>query len=334
MHRRRSIVGGMPLRIWSNMSLPDPLREKFVADLAALDAELIVAAKTSESNLTAGGRDASLREADIALGQPHPHDVIESSKLKWIHLNTAGYTRYDTDEMRTALKSHGATMTNSSSVYADPCAEHVLSFMLAHARGLPRAMESQHNHAWDYEALRPAMRILDGEHATIVGFGAIGQRLAELLAPFHMELVGVRRQPSGKESIKTIAMEDVADVLPRSDHVINTLPSAAGTRRFFNADRFALMKRGAIFYNVGRGDTVDQNALREALQSQHLGGAYVDVTDPEPLPASDPLWSAPNCLITPHIAGGARDEAGRLIRHFLANLRRYVAGETLVNRIV
>ena len=134
---------------------------------------------------------------------------------------------------------------------------------------------------------------------------------------------------------KMVVMEPELDIaLATANHVFNTLPSATGTKEVFNTGRFSAMKRGAIFYNVGRGDTVDQTALRSALDSRHIAAAYLDVTMPEPLPADHPLWSAPNCFITPHIAGGAQGEMQRLLDHFLANFQRFRDGKELINRIM
>jgi phosphoglycerate dehydrogenase-like enzyme len=101
-----------------------------------------------------------------------------------------------------------------------------------------------------------------------------------------------------------------------------------------NAARFAAMKPGAIFYNVGRGSTVDQEALLGALQQEQLGAAYLDVTVPEPLPPEHPLWIAPRCYITPHTAGGHSDEHERFVAHFIANLNRFTAGEPLLDRVM
>ena len=115
---------------------------------------------------------------------------------------------------------------------------------------------------------------------------------------------------------------------------MNILPAAAGTEGYFDAGRLAKMKPGAIFYNIGRGTTVDQAALRSALESGRLAAAYLDVTDPEPLPPDHPLWSAPNCYITPHTAGGHRQEVERLAAHFLNNLKRFEAGEPLADRVI
>ncbi|MEO6725182.1 MAG: NAD(P)-dependent oxidoreductase, partial [Blastocatellia bacterium] len=121
--------------------------------------------------------------------------------------------------------------------------------------------------------------------------------------------------------------------LPLADHIINILPASAATRHFVNAELLAAMKPGALFYNIGRGSTVDQPALIAALESGKLAAAYLDVTEPEPLPPDHPLWTAPNCFITPHTAGGHIGERDRLVRHFLENLRRFTTGETLNDRV-
>ena len=120
--------------------------------------------------------------------------------------------------------------------------------------------------------------------------------------------------------------------LAEADHVIDLLPGIASTAGYFTAQRFATFKPGAIFYNVGRGTTVDQTALLEALSSGRLEAALLDVTDPEPLPPDHPLWQAPNCIITPHTAGGHHDEGDRLVDHFITNLARYERGEPVKDR--
>jgi phosphoglycerate dehydrogenase-like enzyme len=134
--------------------------------------------------------------------------------------------------------------------------------------------------------------------------------------------------------VPVITEEQLPAALAEADHVINILPDNADSIRFFSTRRFAMMKRGAIFYNIGRGTTVDQDALVAALNSGHLGAAWLDVTDPEPLPTDHPLLKAPNCFITPHIAGGHLNESQTLVRHFLSNLRRFEAGVPLVDRIM
>ncbi|HEY3237476.1 MAG TPA: NAD(P)-dependent oxidoreductase, partial [Polyangiaceae bacterium] len=167
-----------------------------------------------------------------------------------------------------------------------------------------------------------------------VAFGGIARRLAELLAPFHLDLVGLRRSVEGSEPIPVLPMSEFQAELAKADHVVNLLPDNASTRILFDCAAFEVVKPGACFYNVGRGTTVDQSALAQALERGQLQAAYLDVTDPEPLPADHPLWRIPNCYITPHSAGGHDDEGERLCRHFLGNLARFEAGAPLLDRVI
>jgi phosphoglycerate dehydrogenase-like enzyme len=168
----------------------------------------------------------------------------------------------------------------------------------------------------------------------LLGFGAIGRRLAEILAPFEVRILALRRQAVVGPGIKRVGLDGLATALAEADHVVNILPENPGTVGFMDAARFAQMRPGAFFHNVGRGRTVDQAALRGALESGHLGAAFLDVTEPEPLPENDPLWTAPRCWITPHTAGGHSNEETRQIRHFLGNLRRWASGEPLVDQVI
>jgi phosphoglycerate dehydrogenase-like enzyme len=319
------------LRIWVNQGLPDDARQ--MLERGAAGHELVFARQSNRSNLAYGETDPIVRDSDIAFGQPDLEDILVSDRLKWVHLSTAGYTRYDREDLRAALRSRGGVMTNSSAVFADPCAQHVLAMMLGLARQLPAAMAEQQQRRWTYSPLREQAHVLTGQSALIAGLGAIGYRLIDLLRPFRMTLAAIRRNPRGDEPVSVRPMHEIDQLLTTADHVINLLPSGENTRGFFNADRFGKARRGARFYNVGRGDTVDQQALINALQSGQIGFAYLDVTSPEPLPANDPLWDAPNCFITPHIAGGRQDEYGVMVSHFIENLARLEGGEDLKDRI-
>jgi len=297
--------------------------------------ELLVPAPTGASVLADVPTDPLMAEADIVFGQPRVDAVLASEKLKWLQVSTAGFTRYDTPAFRAAMKERGVPVTNSSHVYDDPCAEHVFAFMLANARQLPRALKSRcANGTAEWTGLRQDSFLLQGQSLLIVGYGAIAERLIELLAPFRMKITAMRRSPRGDEKVPIVTPEEVAGALANADHVINILPDNAASVRWFDAARFAQMKPGSIFYNIGRGTTVDQEALAASLKSGHLGAAWLDVTDPEPLPDEHPLWSFENCYITPHIAGGQADETRVLMRHFVDNFARYQKGETLVNRVM
>lgn len=321
-----------PLAIWCNAHLTEPAM-RMLRDEIGPHRLLVPADRTM--NLVTGGPDPLLARADVAFGQPDPKQVIELANLRWVQLTTAGYTRYDTEPVRKALKGRGAVLTNSSMVYDEPCAQHVLSMMLALARRLPQCWADQATaRSWKSSEHRIQSHLLRGQTVLLLGFGAIARRLVQLLEPFQMKLMAVRRTVTGEESVYAYPFQRTRELLADVDHVVNLLPANETTEQFFDADLIGAMKPTAIFYNIGRGTTVDQYALRTALEVGRIAGAYLDVTDPEPLPPDDPLWATPNCWITPHTAGGHDTEFERLVGHFLQNLRRFTSGEPLLDRII
>ena len=276
----------------------------------------------------------ALSTAHVAFGYPEPADVLKSENLRWVQLNSAGYTSYDHEEIKKQLVARGIALTNSSAVFDEPCAQHLLAMISSLARQLPAALDAQRgDRAWEMDKLRPASRLLNGQTVVLLGFGAIARRLVELLTPLQMNLIAVRNHVTGNEPIKVFEVSKVDELLPQADHVVNILPANDGTRLFLNATRLASLKTGAIVYNIGRGATLDQDALGKELRTGRIAAAYLDVTDPEPLPVDHPLWTTPNCFITPHSGGGHSDEKERQVNHFLNNLRRFEHGEELVNRI-
>jgi phosphoglycerate dehydrogenase-like enzyme len=321
------------LTIWTNAQFADAPRAHLIA--GAAPHRLIFSQQLSASNLVKAAPDPALLDAEIAFGQPDPELALQSTRLRWIQLTTAGYTRYDTDAFRAGFSGRSSQLTTSSGVYDEPCAEQVLAFMLAQARQLPASHETQRtDRVWPHLERRAISRLLVGQSVVLLGFGAIGRRLAEMLAPFHMRVTALRRKSTGQENVQVITEAQLDGALTDADHVVNILPENPATLRFVCAPRFAAMRAGAVFYNVGRGTTVDQDALLAALNSGHLAAAYLDVTDPEPLPPAHPLWTAPNCFITPHTAGGHDTEASRLVEHFLDNLRRFERAGELLDRVI
>lgn len=321
------------LTIWSNASFPEAAANLLRDGIQPH--RLVYATEMQTLNLAGGGPDPLLAEADIAFGQPNAEQVMQLEGLRWIHLTSAGYTKYDREDLRNALRGRGAILTTSSTVYQEPCAEHALAMMMALTRQLPRSLDEQRTtHSWETDEIRNGSRLLAGQRVLLLSFGAIAQRLAQLLAPFNVNLTVMRRHVKGDEPVGAITESQLNEHLPHADHVVNILPSNSETTDFMNEERLGLMKPGSIFYNIGRGTTVDQNALLASLQAGHLAYAYLDVTDPEPLPPDHPLWTAPNCYITPHTAGGHVGEMENLVKHFLANLHRFTAGEDLVDRVI
>lgn len=322
----------MPLKIYLDFTVTP-------AQLAHLEAstvghELIIPAKPA-SVLSLGEADPEFYEADVIFGQPQPKDIAKASSLKWIQISSSGITRYDTPEFRSQMEERKILVCNSAHVYNEACADHLLSFILAQSRCLPQALASRApNGSEDWLAIRRGGIPLRGQSALILGYGAIGRRVAELLAPFDMKLTAYRRTPRGDEGMPVVGAEDLPAALAAADHIINILPDSPATRHFFNAERFAQCKAGSVFYNIGRGTTVDQEALADALDSGQLMNAWLDVTDPEPLAEDHRLLQQPNCFITPHTAGGFQGETMACIQHFIDNLKRFEKGEPLVNQVI
>jgi len=297
--------------------------------------QILTPGKPASSVLAQAEVDPDFVHADIAFGQPHLESIYAAENLKWIQVSSAGFTRYDTPDFRKYVADRGILVTNSSSVYARACAEHAFSFMLANSRLLPQALASRAlNGSPEWFSLRNGSRSLYGQSVVILGYGGIARELVKLLAPFQMKITAMRRQPRGDEGLPVVTEADLPAALAQADHVINILPENAASRGFIETSRLAAMKQGAVFHNIGRGTTVDQHALADALHSGHLSAAWLDVTDPEPLPEDHPLRLAPNCYITPHTAGGHYSEYETLVRHFVENLHRYQAGESLADRIM
>ena len=323
----------MALTIWCNSQLSESATRLLTAGLQPH--RLVFPADGEMSTGKEAAADPAMDGADIAFGQPNVAQCLQSPRLRWLALNSAGYTRYDREDLRETFRRKGTAMTSASGVYADPCAQHAFAMMLALGRQLLPAYRDQlADRPWHQRELRAQSQVLTGQTVLLLGFGGIGRRLADLLAPFGMTIYAVRRQTRSEAGVRIIPEEDLTRVLPLADHVVNILPENDATRNYVNARRLGWCRRGARFYNIGRGTTVDQAALIDALQTGRLGSAYLDVTDPEPLPPDHPLWTAPNCYITPHTAGGAHNENDVLVRHFLRNLEAFTRGEPLTDRVV
>jgi len=265
-----------------------------------------------------------VRTATVVFGQPAVADLHDSS-VRWVQLTSAGYGRYDVAD----LAGRGIALSTSSAVYAQPVAESALAMLLGAFRRLPHTLADQPDRQWNAHAHRRRTRVLRGATVALLGWGSIGQSLHPPLAALGANVRIVRRTRRGDEPAPTYVMRDLLAALDGADAVVNTLPGTEETAGLIDAEALAQLAPGAVLVNVGRGTTVDADALRQAVLHGPLGGAWLDVTHPEPLPADHPLWSTEGVWIAPHIAGGHPDEHLALVEHFLANLARWSAGEPL-----
>lgn len=285
------------------------------------------------SRLTLSFRnDASpeaLRNAEVVFGNPSPEQLRGADKLRWIQLCSAGADQYTGDVL-----PDGVCLTNASGAYGPSIGEYMICMAMNLMLDLPAYRDRQRLHQWDRSG---KIRHIPGSVALSVGFGDIGREFAKRYHALGGQVIGVKRTPGIRPDYldELHTSDDLDELLPRADVVALSLPSTDKTHHLFGRAEFAKMKKGALLINAGRGTAVDTDELNLALRAGKLGGAALDVTDPEPLPADHPLWDAPNTIITPHVAGGwnVPENFERIIEIFLDNLNRYLRGEPMKNRV-
>jgi phosphoglycerate dehydrogenase-like enzyme len=272
-----------------------------------------------------------LLNADIFCGHakvpvPWP-EVVSRGKLKWIQSSAAGLDHCLTPE----VIASEIVVTSASGLFANQVAEQTLALLLGLLRGLPIFYRAQQRR----EFIRRPTRDLHGATVGIVGLGGNGTRIAETLRAFHTRIIATDMFTEGQTAcVDELWPADQLDrLLAESDVVILCVPLNSQTEGMIAAPQFARMKRGAILINVARGPVVVESDLVAALQAGHLGGAGLDVTEIEPLPASSPLWDLPNVIITPHVGAQAASRADDTTNLICENLRRYFAGQPLINRV-
>jgi len=246
--------------------------------------------------------------------------IAAATNLKWLNSIYAGVEHFQ-------LKQQGTLLTNGAGLNSSPIAEFAIMGMLAAAKRADILLENQRDNNWlEYP---PGTAELADSKALIIGYGGIGQQIAKKLSGFDMEIIAVRRTASDDPSV--IGLDDWRERLGEFDWVILSAPATNETQKMIGADELAAMKSSAWLINIARGSLVDQSALLDALNNKTIGGAVLDVTDPEPLPKDDPLWDAPNCFITMHVSGQAQTRMfQRAAVRFVENLKRYQNGEEMI----
>lgn len=266
-----------------------------------------------------------LEKAQIILGNlAQPGQLAFCKNLRWIQLNNAGTEGYCERLPR------GALLTNATGAYGPVMAEYMVGAVLSLFWHSADYCRQQARRCW--HKLGHA-RVIAGSTVLVVGLGDIGSAFGRRMAALGATVYGVRRRGGRAPDwlAGLVGPEGLDELLPKADVVALCLPGNADTRHTLNRRRIGLLKQDAVVVNVGRGSAVDTDALCEALYTGRLGGAALDVTDPEPLPPDHPLWAAPNTCITPHIAGGyAQPQTLQRVADLCAdNLRRYLAGQEL-----
>lgn len=295
-----------------NDSLETALRQQLPADIIA----------TFRHDLPASEQQVAFRSADLLLGNPSPDWFAEPpSNLRFWQLDSAGFDGYRNVQT-------GALVANMGDYFAWPCAETMVAGILALYRCIPELAVLQNGSAWVGVPIRARTGLLRHKKVVILGTGTIGQAVRQMLTGFDCAVTMLARTDP---QANLHSAGELKAALPQTDIVVNCLPGTA--TGFFSADLINAMAPGSLYANVGRGTTTDEPALLLALQSGRLGGAVLDVTATEPLPADDPLWTLPNVLLTQHTGGGQPNEDAGKVTQFLRNLALFRANKPLENPV-
>ncbi len=272
----------------------------------------------------------ALKEAEVILGEPEPKDLKFCEKLKFLQTSWAGVDHY----IATGLFNQDRILCNGSGGYGIAIAEYMVGTILAQCHYLPTYQRMQMEGGWDRHRQH---KTLEGSTILILGAGDIGTELAKRLAPFQCKIVGVRRtvKVCPEEYDDMITLEQLDQWLPQADVVACCLPNTPLTQGLFTTQRLLMMKKDAIFVNVGRGTLVSCDDLAKVMECGHLWGAVIDVTVPEPLPAEHPLRKLENVILTPHVSGYCVSDNSptkkRLSEIMVSNFEKYVQGKPLDN---
>lgn len=269
-------------------------------------------------------------DAEVIFGNPTAVMLAPCKKLRWLQLGSAGADFY----VAKGLLPEGTLLTNATGAYGDAIGEYMVAVTFALCNHLPRYRDNQFGGQWiQYE---PA-RSVEGSVVLCVGMGDIGGAYAKRMKALGCTVYGIRRTKSAApDYVDGVFQLDMLDeLLPKADIVALSLPNSAQTRGLITKERLALMKNDALLLNIGRGAAICTDALVEALQNGEIGGAALDVTDPEPLPSDHPLWQCKNALITPHISGGFGQMRvyDTFISICMENIGHFKAGEEMRNPV-
>lgn len=303
--------------------LPVEQRHKEILEAEASGVPLVYATADTVSR-------EQVQAAKVIIGNPPVDYVTGSANLKWFQSNTAGPDPY----LKKGVIPGNAVITNATGAYGLAISEYMLGTLLSMYKKLSLYRDNQKNHKWDKLG---SVKSVWNSTVLVLGMGDIGGSFAKLVKGMGAYVIGVRRTDARKPDYvdELHLTQELDQLLPRADVVAMSLPGNSQTTRILNRDRIGKMKDGAVVINVGRGSAIDTDALCEALTSGKLAGAALDVTDPEPLPPSHPLWDVPTAIITPHVSGGwsLPETFERIVRISAQNLGRYLRGEALENVI-
>ena len=261
---------------------------------------------------------------EVCFGNPELDWVTKSKNLKWIQLESVGFEKYS------KVKIPGLKISNLRGFFSIPVAETALAGILSLKRGINRLLSLKNKKKWLGSRIRPTLNLLNGSNVLILGAGSIGLKIKNLLEKFNCKIL---MYDKFKNDADLININDLDNHLPNVDILIGCLPENNETKRLLNNYRINLLKKSSIIVNVGRGSLIDEKTLIHNIKSEKLAGAFLDVTDKEPISNDSPLWSIPNIILSQHSGGGYENEVNDKIIFFKKNLSRY-KNKTLPKNIV
>jgi phosphoglycerate dehydrogenase-like enzyme len=308
---------------------------------AAAPASVLNALDESEAVREAGN-------ADALLGKITPAILANAGQLRWVQSFTASLEHY----IFPALAEHPSALTNMRGLFSDVIADQVLGYVICFARNLHIYIRNQLERKWEpvggesarvsFAAGPGVVNPIDLAHLHlsdqtlgVVGFGAIGSEIARRAKAFGMRVVAIdAKRADGSPEVEWIRQPDrLGDLLAESDFVVIAAPHTPATAKMFGREQFRRMKPTAYLINIGRGAIVDLAALTDSLRNGEIAGVALDVFETEPLPADHSLWDFTNVILTPHVAGYSPRIAQRHLGVLLKNVRRFVAGQPLMNLV-
>lgn len=278
-----------------------------------------------------GGYEASdIDTFDIIMGHPDPKDLIKATSLKWLQTPTAGVNLYAHKQ----LYAHADVLVSSASgTYGRQIGDHVLGFIVAHNHGFFNHYEQMKQRKW--ERYFPE-KDLFSLNLVIIGFGDLGSQIARKAKALDMRVLVVRRRADGAEHPSVDAfyqLDAIDEALRQADYVAIAAAGTDDTLHMINSEKLKVMKEGCVLINVARGTLVDENALVDALKEGQIGGAYLDVTEKEPLGEESPLWGMKNVFITSHSSGLSYTTTPLVLEIFIENLSAFLEGRNLRNQV-
>ena len=261
---------------------------------------------------------------EVCFGNPELDWVTKSKNLKWIQLESVGFEKYS------KVKIPGLKISNLRGFFSIPVAETALAGILSLKRGINRLLSLKNKKKWLGSSIRPTLNLLNGSNVLILGAGSIGLKIKNLLEKFNCKIL---MYDKFKNDADLININDLDNHLPNVDILIGCLPENNETKQLLDNYRINLLKKSSIIVNVGRGSLINEKTLIHNIKSEKLAGAFLDVTDKEPISNDSPLWSIPNIILSQHSGGGYENEVNDKIIFFKKNLSRY-KNKTLPKNIV